>query len=261
MGWRLDVVYAQPTWKDREAKLLLAIAELEAQGQRPSFKQVTRMTGLDPLTAQLGIEALLDGMYITGATNGSHDGFDYLNLRLLPDGRRLVGQWPTRTTENVSPSATLDLFISHSSVDAEAAASLVDLLRAALEIPSAKIRCTSVDGYRLAAGARTPEQLRSEILGARSFVCLVSPSSLQSSFVLFELGARWGANRPLVPILIAGAKPNDLPMPIADLNAIDGRSAGQLQQLVSDIGQMLDRRPDNAHAWKRQLDRAVQSFR
>jgi len=42
-----------------------------------------------------------------------------------------------------------DVFIGHGSGDARIAIPLAELLRSALNIPAGRIRCTSVDRYRL----------------------------------------------------------------------------------------------------------------
>src|SRR5688572_19277140 len=95
----------------------------------------------------------------------------------------------------------VDVFISHSSQDSQLARQVVDLLRSSLNLRAQQIRCTSVDGYRLPAGANTDQQLREEALAARAFIGIISPFSLTSAYVLFELGARWGAGQPLFPLL------------------------------------------------------------
>jgi hypothetical protein len=133
----------------------------------------------------------------------------------------------------------VDVFISHSSEDSQLARQLVDLLRSSLNLRAQQIRCTSVDGYGLPAGADTDEQLREEALAARAFIGILSPFSLASAYVLFELGARWGAKQPLIPLLAPGMGSQALRGPLTGLNALNCESAGQLHQLVSDVGKTL----------------------
>jgi hypothetical protein len=73
-----------------------------------------------------------------------------------------------------------------------------------LHVEKQAIRFTSVDGYRLPAGANTNEQLRREVLGSEVFIGLISRKSLESAYVLFELGARWGKNEFMAPVLAPG---------------------------------------------------------
>ncbi len=81
----------------------------------------------------------------------------------------------------------IDVFISHSSQDCALAEQVVDLLRAALNLRSNAIRCTSVDGYRLAAGADSDAQIRAEVLGTKAFIGILSIAGLASAYVLFDL--------------------------------------------------------------------------
>src|SRR5262249_16126780 len=134
----------------------------------------------------------------------------------------------------------VDVFISHSSQDTAVAARLADLLRSALNLRAEQIRCTSVDGYRLPAGSDSDEQLREEALTSRAFIAILSPMSLASAYVLFELGARWGAKRPILPLLAGGMGPQALRGPLTGLNALSCSSASQLHQLVGEIAQTLD---------------------
>lgn len=133
----------------------------------------------------------------------------------------------------------LSIFISHSSKDAEFAAALIDLLTAGLALRADQIRCSSVDGYRLPVGANTEGQVREEVNAARVVVGLITPSSLSSYYVMFELGARWGAGLLLAPLL-AGVKGRELSGPLSLLNALSASSDSQLHQLIGDIAKHLE---------------------
>ena len=74
----------------------------------------------------------------------------------------------------------MTIFISHSSRDAHLATQLVNLLRLAFSLRVDEIRCTSVDGYRLKAGADTDDQLRREVRESQLFLALITPSSVTS---------------------------------------------------------------------------------
>lgn len=168
-----------------------------------------------------------------------------------PDERVKERVLPTDSTasqpsEDVTHSVLV--LISHSSRDKELAETLIDLLRSGLGLPASQIRCTSVDGYRLPAGVDTNERLRTEIKTAKSLIGLLTPNSLTSTYVLFELGARWGAGLSMIP-LVAGIAPEEMRGPHSVLNALSCETEGQLIQLVEDIGKELDIRPESAAAY------------
>lgn len=148
----------------------------------------------------------------------------------------------------------VDVFVSHSSHDVALAAQVVDLLRAALNLRAESIRCTSVDGYRLPAGADSDEQLRDEALACRALIVILSAFSLASAYVLFERGARWGAKRPLIPLLAPGIGPQALKGPLAGLNALNCENAAQLHQLVSDVAAILNVQPANPAVFQRHIE-------
>src|SRR5689334_1801967 len=81
----------------------------------------------------------------------------------------------------------MDIFISHSSKDAEIVQALIELIRSSLNTPAKRIRCTSINGYKLPIGVTTDEQLRTEIFGAKAFIGIISSASINSTYVLFEL--------------------------------------------------------------------------
>ena len=136
--------------------------------------------------------------------------------------------------QHARSSTSMSIFISHSSNDVEIAALLVELLRKALHLSSEDIRCTSVDGYRMQAGATINERLRAEVHDAELLIGLITPHSLASAYVIFELGARWGAGTPMIPLLAFGVTPGHLEGPLAGINALDSQDDGQVYQLLED---------------------------
>lgn len=151
----------------------------------------------------------------------------------------------------------IDVFISHSSQDAALAEALVDLLRTSLNIRAALIRCTSVDGYRLPIGADADEQLRQEVFEAKAFVGILSLESIASTYVLFELGARWGAKKHLAPLLASGLSAHALKGPLVGLNALSCESVPQLQQFIQDMGRVLNVTPEEPQVYQAKIEALV----
>jgi hypothetical protein len=137
--------------------------------------------------------------------------------------------------KNFEELEELDIFISHSSFDIKFIEKLVVLLRSSLNIPAKKIRCSSVDGYRLSVGVNTDEQLRKEVHDAKILIGVITPNSIKSAYVLFELGARWGTKKKMFPILACGADPNILGGPLKTINSLDCDNASQVHQLIDEI--------------------------
>ncbi len=157
--------------------------------------------------------------------------------------------------------SNLDVFISHSSKDKDVADSLIELLRAAMNIVPEKIRCTSLDGYRLAAGASAANQIREEILRSSILIGLMTKSGVSSAYVLFELGAAWGAQRTIIPLLARGANSKLLSGPLADYNALSCDKPAQLQQLVGEIAKTLNLTLNSPSVYQKHLDSLVSRSR
>ncbi len=152
----------------------------------------------------------------------------------------------------------IKIFISHSSVDVKLAEAIVELLRDAIELPPEYIRCTSVDGYRLPAGANTEYTLKQEVNSSEVFIALLSEASLKSIYVIFELGARWASGKKLFPLLSPKLTPADVKGPITSLNCLSCASAAQLHQLVSEISNDLKLKVNSPAIYQRKLDNIVQ---
>lgn len=151
----------------------------------------------------------------------------------------------------------IKIFISHSSIDKELVSKLVELFRASLNIPSREIRCTSLDGYRLPGGANFNDQLRQEVYDSHVFIGVISKASLQSQYVLFELGARWGAKKHLIPLLSPDMNNELIKDPLKSLNALRCDSASQIVQLIEELSEFLNLELDKQSAYQKYIDAIV----
>lgn len=148
----------------------------------------------------------------------------------------------------------LQVFISHSGEDFKLAKLLANLIQKSLRLSHKAIRCSSVDGYRLPGGITTDEQLRIEIHDARLFVGLITPNSLKSLYVAFELGARWGSEKPLIPLLAAGVTPSHLEGPLSGINALLCDNIGQVNQLIEETSSHLDITPEATSSYAEEIN-------
>lgn len=198
---------------------------------------------------------LQTGEYVKEPSSVSEDDWNiYIAPQYKPKLKPL-----TSSQMDTKGNGEIEIFISHNSRDVDVAEALIELIRAALDVPHGKMRCTSVDGYRLPAGAATESQLRQEVHNSRCFVALLTPSSVQSSYVLFELGARWGAGLNCLPLLAKGLTAQALESPLSSLNALSCTSESQLHQLLEDIGSHIGRTPGSAATYAKHLQQ-VRSF-
>ena len=146
---------------------------------------------------------------------------------------RVAGELVQRLAEGNAEGPRI--FISHRHADAEWVSKLVSLLEAAFEVRTRDLRCTSVPPFMLSGGDRTSDRLRSDINAAEVVIGVIGPEVGESQYVLFELGASWGRGAMTVPVLIRGAKPADIPGPLAEHVGIKLDSADGCLQLIDDV--------------------------
>ena len=127
------------------------------------------------------------------------------------------------------------IFISHRHKDSEVAKALASLLEVAFEIKADDIRCTSVDPYGLELGDRTSDRLKTEIGHAEVVLGIISPDTVESSYVLFELGASWGHGRPTFPLLVGGASFENVPSPLTELHSASLEDVANCQKLIDNL--------------------------
>lgn len=183
----------------------------------------------------------------------------YLQVKITIQGREYLQNLSheIKQEHKVMPESNLKLFISHSSKDLVLVEALLKLLRASLNLSAREIRCTSVDGYRLPAGANTNEQLKEEVYSSQTFIGVISNKSIKSMYVVFELGARWGANKPLIPLIAQGTNTSALGGPLTGINALSASSREQLHQLVENIAGQLSITPEPVASYSQIIEEII----
>ncbi|MBI1353731.1 MAG: TIR domain-containing protein [Acidobacteria bacterium] len=150
------------------------------------------------------------------------------------------------------------IFVSHRHKDEAVARALTDVLQAAFELGPERIRCTSVQPFRLPFGRNTSERLRDEIKGAKVVLGILAPDTAESSYVMFELGAAWGRRVYTCPLLTGGADFQHIPSPIADLAPARLWVESDCQQLVGDLATQIElRRRSNSELMTSEKIRAL----
>ncbi|HRJ33489.1 MAG TPA: toll/interleukin-1 receptor domain-containing protein [Fimbriimonadaceae bacterium] len=135
------------------------------------------------------------------------------------------------------------VFFSHSSRDQDLMKEIVTGAQIALNLKREDIRCTSLDGYDIPSGEDIVARLQEDGAESDCFVAVVTPDSIRSSWVLFELGARWGIQRHLVVVIAAGAAFGDIPPTIAQRKA-RRCTRDDLEILFQEIADLLNTKMD-----------------
>jgi len=151
------------------------------------------------------------------------------------------------------------IFVSHSSEDVWCVKPLVELLRIALRLSAAEIRCTSLDGYRLRTGVDTDEQLRAEVHDSEALVGVISPCAIKSVYVIYELGARWGAGKRRFPLIVPGEDTRILQGPLKSDNTMCGGNVAQVHQLLDDLAGFLGITMEKPGAYQEYIEKFVKA--
>ena len=159
---------------------------------------------------------------------------DNLAADLRPLGRR-----------SSMTSSGIRIFVSHSKEDKKLAESLVEYLTLVLEIEARQIRCTSVDGYKHSPGDHTSIRLRNDLAECTAVIGLVTPDSLKSSWVLFELGAGWGMEKLVLALLSPEIEPKQLPGPLNERQAGKISDSAYLYAVLDRLGEAEFKMSDN----------------
>jgi len=130
------------------------------------------------------------------------------------------------------------VFISHISKETELAQMLKKHL--AKDFLNFLDIFASSDGKTIQAGGKWLEELSKALKEAQIEIILCSKESVGRPWVNFEAGAGWVRGIRVIPVCHSGMKPNDLPVPLSLLQAIEINQPESLQFLYEAIAKQLE---------------------
>ena len=130
---------------------------------------------------------------------------------------------------------TTRIFLSHSAANENLASALVDCILGTMVIDDGELRCTSVPGHKLPVGSDFTATLLEDIGDSSVVVGLITKNSIGSGWVLFELGATWGAKKNLKPLVTDEVELKNLPGPLTGRHVARLSSKGDLNQFLEEL--------------------------
>lgn len=126
------------------------------------------------------------------------------------------------------------VFLSYANIDSEAAKQL-----------HASLRNADVSGWMdhadIASGEAVAHKIKESIREASAVVVLISPGSITSQWVQFEVGAAWAMGKLIVPVLIGDSDVSiNLPDWLSEFQYLDARDrplrdvAKEVVRIISD---------------------------
>lgn len=250
--------------KDNAYLIVEKLIELEVQRQDDVYADGELIKSLTNLTSRQindAVEIMYNSQWVERTNFLGSDPYSFGMIRISSVGKNAYyeqnnDQTPNKTN-TMSSTSSIEIFISHSNQDATIAKALIELIRSSLNTNPELIRCTSVSGFKLPTGVDTNAQLQEEIYSSKAFIGLISNHSINSTYVLFELGARWGAKLPLFPLLTNPAGPELLKGPLRSINALSACVENDLFQFIGDLAKLLQVTLPNASVYKDKIDGMV----
>lgn len=134
-------------------------------------------------------------------------------------------------TQQQEKAGTLRIFVSYSSDDRWFATLLLDRLANRPDVSVFATQNLSAAGdYRL--------RIKEELQAASAFLVLLSPRSVESNWVLYELGAAWALGKPIVAVLTDPAVRPKIPVEARQLSVVyvrDPKEPGAVERILKHL--------------------------
>jgi hypothetical protein len=109
---------------------------------------------------------------------------------------------------------SIRVFVSYSMKDRDYANELLNYLA---QQPNINVFTAN----NLSAGGRWQSVIRQELSKSDYFLVLLSPASINSKWVQFELGLAWGLDKAIIPIITDREMINKIPLDLRNLQVLD----------------------------------------
>ncbi|MCK6075357.1 toll/interleukin-1 receptor domain-containing protein [Paenibacillus silvae] len=132
---------------------------------------------------------------------------------------------------------SIKLFISHATKDKALVEHFVNFLESAIRVNPEEIYCTSINGT-IPTGVGFVDHMRGHITSAELVIFLITENYFKSPFCLAEMGAAWGLNQNIYPIIVEPLKFDVLnATPLAGVQAIKLNSEGDVTKMYEEFKQ------------------------
>ena len=101
------------------------------------------------------------------------------------------------------------------------------------------------------------ETLRAEVETSKLLIVLITENSVNSDYVLFELGARWGLELPYIPLFYSEANANLLPGPLSNIIGLSMSDSSDMHQFIVDVSDIIGLKPQSANVYNNQITEIV----
>ena len=122
-----------------------------------------------------------------------------------------------------------------------------------MSLSNKDISCTTIPGHQLAGGSEPDKELSKYVLKVDLVIALLTPNFLKSTYVMFELGARWASEKKLKPLLACGTGYQDVDQPLAKYHMQKCSIRTDLYSFLHEIAEDLDLRLQNPASYEKHL--------
>lgn len=147
------------------------------------------------------------------------------------------------------------VFISHAAKDESLVEDLADLLHVGIGVQPDDIFCSSLPGMSIPTGEAFVQYIKSQIAHPKLVLLIVSEEFLKSAFCQNEVGASWGLDLPMWPLLVPPVVYSDVRGVLADAQLKKIEDKESLNDLRDDLIKILKLQPYRTSHWERKRDR------